>query len=83
MSITESELIEQVEWALYNSADPQGAMSVTELSEALSMGPQAVRVRLKRMIKSGQVEVVQVPRTNIVGVVQKQFCYKMVEPRGE
>jgi len=79
MSVTEADLLEQVQWALYNTADPEGAMSVIELAEALEMAPQAVRTRLKQLIKNGNVEVVKVPRTNIVGIVAKQYCYRIVK----
>ena len=76
MSITETELLQQVQVALFEASDPEGAMSVTELSEATDMPEPAVRRRLKKLINQGKVEVVKVPRTNIVGIVSRQYCYR-------
>lgn len=76
MSITETELLQQVQAALFEASDPEGAMSVAELSEATDMPEPAVRRRLKKLINQGEVEVVKVPRTNIVGIVSRQYCYR-------
>jgi predicted ArsR family transcriptional regulator len=74
---TEAELLAQVQDALTLSSDPEGAVSTIELSEALGIPPNAVRERLRKLIANGTVEVVRVPRTNIVGVVQHQYCYRL------
>ncbi len=79
--VTETELLEQVQKALFETSDPAGAMSVFELSEATDMPEPAVRRRLRKLINQGEVEVVKVPRTNIVGTVARQYCYRMVTPR--
>tara|TARA_A100001515_G_scaffold24073_2_gene18577 strand:+ start:1402 stop:1665 length:264 start_codon:yes stop_codon:yes gene_type:complete len=76
VSITETELLQQVQAALFEASDPEGAMSVAELSEATDMPEPAVRRRLKKLINQGEVEVVKVPRTNIVGIVSRQYCYR-------
>ena len=81
MSVTETELLQQVQTALFEASDPEGAMSVVELSEATDMPEPAVRRRLKKLIAQGDVEVVKVPRTNIVGTVARQYCYRMVTPK--
>ena len=81
VAVTEAELLAQVQDALTLSSDPAGAVSTSELSEALGMPPAAVRARLRKLIANGAVEVVRVPRTNIVGIVQHQYCYRLA--RGE
>jgi|TARA_R110000824_G_scaffold7001_4_gene32121 predicted ArsR family transcriptional regulator len=81
MNVTETELLQQVQSALFESSDPAGAMSVAELCEETDMTPPAIRLRLKRLIAQGDVEVVKVPRTNIVGTVARQYCYRMVTPK--
>jgi len=79
--VTETELLQQVQKALFETSDPAGAMSVVELSESTGMPEPAVRRRLRKLINQGDVEVVKVPRTNIVGTVARQYCYRMVTPK--
>lgn len=81
-SITESELLAQVEKALGGTADPEGAMSVLELTEALGLTPDSVRTRLKQLIKQGMVEVCRVPRTTMTGIVSRRHCYRLVKKPG-
>ena len=78
-AITEADLLALVQNALDFASDPEGAVSTNELSEALGIPPNAVRTRIKKLIKQNIVEVVKVPRTNIVGVVQHQFCYRLAQ----
>ncbi len=78
-AITEADLLEQVQNALDFASDPEGAVSTKELSEALNIPAEKVRTRLRKLIEQNVVEVVKVPRTNIVGVVQHQFCYRLVQ----
>ena len=79
--VTETELLQQVQKALFETSDPAGAMSVFELRESTGMPEPAVRRRLRKLINQGDVEVVKVPRTNIVGTVARQYCYRMVTPK--
>ena len=79
--VTETELLQQVQKALFETSDPAGAMSVFELSESTGMPEPAVRRRLRKLINQGDVEVVKVPRTNIVGTVARQYCYRVVQPK--
>ena len=79
--VTETELLQQVQKALFETSDPAGAMSVVELSESTGMPEPAVRRRRRKLINEGDVEVVKVARTNIVGTVARQYCYRMVTPK--
>jgi predicted ArsR family transcriptional regulator len=77
-SVTEAELLQQVQQALGGTADPEGAMSVKELSKALDITAEQVRDRLKELISQGSVEICRVPRTTMTGVVSRRYCYRLV-----
>ena len=82
-SITEQELLAQVQKALGGTADPEGAMSVKELSKALDITAEQVRDRLKELISQGSVEICRVPRTTMTGVVSRRYCYRLVRNEGD
>ncbi len=64
MSITEAELLEELVKSLSNTVlEPDdGARTVLELAEHLDAPAQAIRARLKALIRDGRIEVVKVPR---------------------
>mgnify|MGYP006414547645 FL=1 len=78
-SITEADLLAQVETALGGTADPEGAMSVKELSRALDIPAERVRDRLKELIEQEVVEVCRVPRTTMTGTISRRLCYRLAK----
>ena len=60
--ITESELLQQVRDALVFTETEDGAMSVLQLADALDISPNAVRIRLRKLLEEGIVETVRVRR---------------------
>ena len=79
MSITETELLEELVKSLSNTGmEPdEGVRTVLELSEHLDSPAQAIRSRLKALIRDDRVEVVKVPRRGMTGVVSRRLCYRL------
>ena len=79
MSITETELLEELVKSLSNTGmEPdEGARTVLELSEHLDSPAQVIRSRLKALIRDDRVEVVKVPRRGMTGVVSRRLCYRL------
>ena len=85
MSITETELLEELVKSLSNTGmEPdEGARTVLELAEHLDSPSQAIRSRLRALIKDDRVEVVKVPKRGMTGVVSKRLCYRLKNPTEE
>ena len=73
--ITESELLQQVRDALVFTETEDGAMSVLQLADALDISPNAVRIRLRKLLEEGVVETVRVRRKKMNGVVSPMIAY--------
>ena len=73
--ITESELLQQVRDALVFTETEDGAMSVLQLADALDISPNAVRIRLRKLLEEGIVETVRVRRKKMNGVVSPMIAY--------
>lgn len=81
--ITESELLQQVRDALDFTETEDGAMSVPQLAEALSISQNAVRNRLRKLLEEGIIETVRVRRRKMNGVVSPQIAYAPVKSRNK
>jgi predicted ArsR family transcriptional regulator len=77
--ITESELLQQVRDALVFTETEDGAMSVLQLADALDISPNAVRIRLRKLLEEGIVETVRVRRKKMNGVVSPMIAYAPVK----
>lgn len=82
-SMTEAELLQQVQNALHTSLTKDNAMSVAELSEALDMSESAVRKRLKKMIAENLAETIKVSRIGMDGIVSRRIAYRLIDKEEE
>lgn len=82
-SMTEAELLQQVQNALHTSLTKDNAMSVVELSEALDMSESAVRKRLKKMIAENLAETIKVSRIGMDGIVSRRIAYRLIDREEE
>jgi predicted ArsR family transcriptional regulator len=82
-SMTEAELLQQVQNALHTSLTKDNAMSVAELSEALDMSESAVRKRLKKMIAENLAETIKVSRIGMDGIVSRRIAYRLINKKEE
>ena len=73
--ITESELLQQVRDALVFTETEDGARSVLQLADALDISPNAVRIRLRKLLEEGIVETVRVRRKKMNGGVSRMIAY--------
>lgn len=76
--MTNAEILAAIELALSTTTDDDGAMTMNELSEALALGHQAVRVRLRALKAAGRLEVVRVKRESLAGIMQPVWAYKIL-----
>ena len=60
--MTETELLDEVQRAIDFTDTDDGAMTVVQLSEALDISTEKVRVRLRRLLAEGTIELVKVKR---------------------
>ena len=80
--MTEAELLEQVARALELADADDGALTVLDLADSLDMGLDAIRSRLRPLIKNGTIEVIRTQRKNLSGIVQHRRLYRLAK-RGE
>ena len=74
----ESELLQQGQDALTVTETEDGAMTVVQLSEALDISAEKVRIRLRRLMEEGVIELVKVRRRKMNGVVSPVVAYVSV-----
>ena len=74
----ESELLQQVQDALTVTETEDGAMTVGQLAEALDISAEKVRIRLRRLMEEGVIELVKVRRRKMNGVVSPVVAYVSV-----
>tara|TARA_R100001143_G_C3333487_1_gene120614 strand:- start:546 stop:800 length:255 start_codon:yes stop_codon:yes gene_type:complete len=74
----ESELLQQVQDALTVTETEDGAMTVVQLAEALDISAEKVRIRLRRLMEEGVIELVKVRRRKMNGVVSPVVAYVSV-----
>ena len=77
----ESELLQQVQDALTVTETEDGAMTVVQLAEALNISAEKVRIRLRKLIDEGVIELVRVRRKKMNGVVSPVVAYASVKKR--
>jgi len=75
----ESELLQQVQDALTVTETEDGAMTVVQLSEALDISAEKVRIRLRKLMEEGVIELVRVRRKKMNGVVSPVVAYASVK----
>ena len=75
----ESELLQQVQDALPVTETEDGAMTVVQLSEALDISAEKVRIRLRKLMEEGVIELVRVRRKKMNGVVSPVVAYASVK----
>jgi len=81
MNISESELLDALrDAATQPDARPDGALTRTELCEALGIGRGAIQARLVALVKSGQMECIWIPTTDIAGRASRVPAYRMIAP---
>lgn len=79
MNITESELLDAIrEAARDNSSDPQGAMTVVELADAMNLDVRIARKHVATLLRSGSMECVRVRRPSIDGRIIPIPAYRLV-----
>ena len=77
--MTETELLAEVQRAIDFTDTDDGAMTVVQLSEALDISTEKVRVRLRRLLAEGTIELVKVKRMKMNGVVAGTVAYAKVK----
>jgi DNA-binding Lrp family transcriptional regulator len=77
----ESELLQQVQDALTVTETEDGAMTVVQLAEALNISAEKVRIRLRKLIDEGVIELVRVRRKKMNGIVSPVVAYASVKKR--
>ena len=75
----ESELLQQVQDALTVTETEDGAMTVVQLAEALDISAEKVRIRLRKLMEEGVIELVRVRRKKMNGVVSPVVAYASVK----
>ena len=61
----------------------RGGTTTRELACELEWGMKRVRDRLRLEIDRGTIEMVQEPRTNMAGIVQRVYAYRVIEQKEE
>ena len=77
----ESELLQQVQDALTVTETEDEAMTVVQLAEALNISAEKVRIRLRKLIDEGVIELVRVRRKKMNGIVSPVVAYASVKKR--
>ena len=77
----ESELLQQVQDALTVTDTEDGAMTVIQLAEALNISAEKVRIRLRKLIAEGTIELVRVRRRKMNGIIEPVVAYASVNKR--
>ena len=77
--MTETELLDEVQRAIDFTDTDDGAMTVVQLSEVLDISTEKVRVRLRRLLAEGTIELVKVKRMKMNGVVAGTVAYAKVK----
>ena len=77
----ESELLQQVQDALTVTDTEDGAMTVIQLAEALNISAEKVRIRLRKLIAEGTIELVRVRRRKMNGIIAPVVAYASVNKR--
>ena len=75
----EAELLQQVQDALTVTETEDGAMTVMQLAKALDISAEKVRIRLRRLMEEGVIELVRVRRRKMNGVVSPVVAYASVK----
>ena len=76
MNITENELIKAIQDAMTSTPDnPSGAMTTSDLVDAMGIGERKVLRLMKELKAAGVVEVTRVYRENIFGVVRQYNAF--------
>lgn len=82
MTISESEILDAIrEAARQPDARPDGAFTRNELCEALRVGRGAIQRVLTPLVKSGQMECVWIPSTDITGRASRVPVYRLIAPK--
>ena len=76
-SITEAELVEELRRA-FESAGPDDAMTVKELSAALGLGVESVRRLVAPAVEAGSLQVVRVRRKRWDGLATTISAVRLV-----
>lgn len=76
--MNESDILRELESAIAAAGNPEGAYTTQELGEALGLGEEAVRRRLKALKRAGRLEVLTVRRENINGVMDHRPAYRIL-----
>lgn len=74
----EAELLQQVQDALTVTETEDGAMTVMQLAKALDISAEKVRIRLRRLMEEGVIELVRVRRRKMNGVISPVVAYASV-----
>lgn len=74
--MNESQVLEELYRALQNPG-PDDAMTRREISEALGLGAEAVRKRLRAAKKAGRLQACRVLRENLEGQMQSTPAYRL------
>jgi predicted ArsR family transcriptional regulator len=74
----EAELLQQVQDALTVTETEDGAMTVMQLAKALDISAEKVRIRLRRLMEEGVIELVKVRRRKMNGVISPVVAYASV-----
>ena len=77
----ESELLQQVQDALTVTDTEDGAMTVIQLAEALNISAEKVRIRLRKLIAEGTIELVRVRRRKMNGIIAPGVAYASIKKR--
>tara|TARA_R110002020_G_scaffold266980_3_gene482070 strand:- start:9573 stop:9821 length:249 start_codon:yes stop_codon:yes gene_type:complete len=75
----ESELLQQVQDALTVTETEDGAMTVIQLAAALDISAEKVRIRLRKLMEEGTIELVRVRRKKMNGIVAPVVAYASVK----
>ena len=77
----QSELLQQVQDALTVTDTEDGAMTVIQLAEALNISAEKVRIRLRKLIAEGTIELVRGRRRKMNGIIAPVVAYASVNKR--
>lgn len=75
--ITQADLLRALEEALVSEQNPEGAMTVKELSAATDMHETKIREGLNQLKSVGRLEVVRVRREDLAGRQMKVPAYRL------
>lgn len=76
--VTEAELLDELRAATQSVAPKSGdALTMPEMAEALGIGRGAATLRIRRLHRAGQIDVVRVQRMGIDGVVRPLVAYRL------